>query len=147
MLPNAHPCISTPTSCSTSSAMCYDLICQQFALHLHAPVLTFGNPSAPRPWRIVTWGRHLDEAGRSTEAIMKRLVCIILVVAGGWLLSSKPMCDWKAKRQMISRRREAVMARLIEFYVPARFQKRPPLISPLQKGKVIVFCAETKKPA
>ena len=39
------------------------------------------------------------------------------------------------------------MARIIEFYVPAKFQKRELLVSRSQKGKVIVFCAEAKKPA
>ena len=29
-------------------------------------------------------------------------------IGGGWLLRSKPMCDWKAKRQRISRKKEAV---------------------------------------
>ena len=81
------------------------------------------------------------------KPLMKRLVCMILFVGGGWLLRSKPMCDWKAKRQRISRRKEAVMARVIEFYVPAKFQRREPLIARSQKGKVIVFCAKAKKPA
>jgi hypothetical protein len=57
------------------------------------------------------------------------------------------MCDWNAKRQNISRRKEALMARIIEFYVPAKFQRRKPLIAQSQKGKVVVFCAEAKKPA
>jgi hypothetical protein len=39
------------------------------------------------------------------------------------------------------------MARIIEFYVPAKFQRRESLIARLQKGKVIAFCAEAKKPA
>jgi hypothetical protein len=56
------------------------------------------------------------------------------------------MCDWKAKRRRI-KRKEAVMARIIEFYVPAKFQRRQPFIARSQKGKVIVFCAEAKKPA
>ena len=47
----------------------------------------------------------------------------------------------------ISRRKEAVVARIIEFYVPAKFQRRKLLASRSQKGKVIVFCAEAKKPA
>ena len=64
-----------------------------------------------------------------------------------WLLRSKPMCDWNAKRQRISRGKEALMARIIEFYVPAKFQRRKPLIAQSQKGKVVVFCAEAKKPA
>jgi len=39
------------------------------------------------------------------------------------------------------------MARIIEFYVPAKFQRRKPLIAQSQKGKVIVFCVEAKKSA
>jgi len=39
------------------------------------------------------------------------------------------------------------MARIIEFYVPAKFQRRKPLIAQSPKGNVVVFCAETKKPA
>jgi hypothetical protein len=73
---------------------------------------------------------------------------MILYVGGGWLLRSKPICDWKVKRQGISRTKEAVMARIIEFSVPAKFQKRrEPLVARSQDGKVIVFCAEAKKPA
>ena len=72
---------------------------------------------------------------------------MILFVGGGWLLRSKPMCEWKAKTQRISRRGESAMARIIEFYVPAKFQRRERLIARSQKGKVIVFCAEAKKPA
>ena len=81
------------------------------------------------------------------KPLMERLVCMILFVGGGWLLRSKPMCDWKAKRQRISGRKEAVMARIIEFYVPAKFQRREPLIPRSRKGKVIVFYVEAKKPA
>ena len=72
---------------------------------------------------------------------------MILFVARGWLHRSKPMCDWNAKRQRISRRKEALMARIIEFYVPAKFQRKEPLTAQSQKGKVLVFCAEAKKPA
>ena len=57
------------------------------------------------------------------------------------------MCDRYAKRQRISRGKEALMARIIEFYVPAKFQRRKPLIAQSQKGKGVVFCAEAKKPA
>jgi hypothetical protein len=57
------------------------------------------------------------------------------------------MCDRYAKRERISRGKEALMARIIEFYVPAKFQRRKPLIAQSQKGKVVVFCAEAKKPA
>ena len=81
------------------------------------------------------------------KPLMKRLVCMILFVGGGWPLRSKPMCDWKAKRQRISRREEAVMARIFEFYVPAKFQRKERLLARSQKGKVIVFCGEAKKPA
>ena len=81
------------------------------------------------------------------KRLMERLVFMILFVGGGWLIRSKLMCAWKAKRQGISRRKEAVMARIIEFYVPAKFQRREALIARSQKGKVIVFCAEAKKPA
>lgn len=78
---------------------------------------------------------------------MKRLVCMILFVGGGWLLRSRLMCDWIAKRQTISERKKAVMARIIEFYVPPKFQRRESLTTRSQKGKVIVFCAKAKKPA
>ena len=36
-----------PSVAQNLSSMCYDLMRLQFALHLQAPVLTFGNPSAP----------------------------------------------------------------------------------------------------
>ena len=81
------------------------------------------------------------------KPIIERLVCLILFVGGGWLLRSKPMCDWKDEGQRISRRKEAVMARIIEFYVPPKFQRRESPVTRSQKGKVIVFCAEARKPA
>ena len=65
-----------------------------------------------------------------------------------WLASPlQTMCDWKAKRQRTSREKDSVMARIVEFYVPAKFQRREPLVARSQKGKVLVFCAEAKKPA
>jgi hypothetical protein len=81
------------------------------------------------------------------KLLMQKLVWMILFVASGWLLRSKPISDWKAERQRISRREEAVMARIIEFYVPAKFQRKERLLARSQKGKVILFCAEAKKPA
>jgi len=39
------------------------------------------------------------------------------------------------------------MARIIEFYVPPKFQRRESFITRSQKGKVIVFCAEAREPA
>jgi len=39
------------------------------------------------------------------------------------------------------------MARIIEFYVPAKFQRKERPLARSQKGKVILFCAEAKKPA
>jgi hypothetical protein len=72
---------------------------------------------------------------------------MILFLGGGWLLRSKPICDWKAKKPRISRSKEAVMVRIIELYIPAQFQRRDPLIARSQKGKAIVFCTEGKKPA
>ena len=39
------------------------------------------------------------------------------------------------------------MDRIIEFYVPPKFQRRESFIARSQKGKVIVFCAEARKPA
>jgi len=39
------------------------------------------------------------------------------------------------------------MARIFEFYVPAKFQRKERLLARSQKGKVIVFCGEAKKPA
>ena len=81
------------------------------------------------------------------KLLMQKLVWMILFVASGWLLRSKPISDWKAKRQRISRRKEALMARIIEFYVPAKFQRRELMVSRSQKAKVIVFCDEAKKPA
>lgn len=39
------------------------------------------------------------------------------------------------------------MARIIEFHVPAKFQRREKLIARSQEGKVIVFYTEAKKPA
>jgi hypothetical protein len=72
---------------------------------------------------------------------------MILFVGGGWLLRSKPCAIGKPRDKGFSRRKEAVMGRIIEFYVPAKFQRRGPLIARSQKGKVIVFCVEAKKPA
>ena len=81
------------------------------------------------------------------KPLMERLIGMIVFVGGAWLLRSKPLCDGRAKRQRISRKREAVMACIIEFYVPVKFQRREPLIARSEKGTVIVFCAEAKKPA
>jgi|SRR5690242_20496326 hypothetical protein len=113
-------------------------------------MLSFGNPGALHRHGESPIKERNDIRMRPSarqKPLMETLVCVILFVAGGWLLRSEPMCDWKAKRQRISKRKEAVMARIIEFYVPAKFQRREPLTARSQKGKVIVFCAEAKKPA
>lgn len=39
------------------------------------------------------------------------------------------------------------MARIIEFHVPAKFQKKETLIPQSQMGKVIAFCGGSKKSA
>jgi len=39
------------------------------------------------------------------------------------------------------------MARISEFYVPAKFKRGELLIARSQKRKVVVFCAGAKKPA
>jgi hypothetical protein len=68
-----------------------------------------------------------------------------LVVAG---FSAPNQCAiGKPKDKGFQEGRGAVMARIIEFYVPAKFQRREPLIAQSQKGKVIVFCVEAKKRA
>ena len=122
---------------------------QQFALHLRAHVLTFGNPSAPpRPGDSSTGERHLDETGRSIEATYGKTR---LHDSVRWRWVASPVQTnvrlGKPKDKGFQEGREAVMARIIEFYVPAKFQRKEPLVARLQKGKVIVFCAEAKKPA
>ena len=42
---------------------------------------------------------------------------------------------------------EMSMAKLIEFYIPARFRKNAKWIPPEQRGKIIEFPVETKKTA
>jgi hypothetical protein len=70
---------------------------------------------------------------------------------GSWVVagfSAPNQCAiGKPKDKEFQEGKEAVMARIIEFYVPAKFQRREPLIARSQKGRVIVFCAEAKKPA
>jgi hypothetical protein len=78
--------------------MCYDLVRQQFALHLQAPVLTLGNPSAPHRLGESSIGNDIwTTPDARQKPLMEKLVCMILFV-GGWLLRSKPMCDWKSQK-------------------------------------------------
>ena len=78
---------------------------------------------------------------------MKRLVCMILFVGGGWLLHSKPTVRVESQKTKELKKEGSGNGRIIEFYVPATSQRKEPLIACPQKGKVIVFCAEAKKPA
>ena len=39
------------------------------------------------------------------------------------------------------------MAKVIEFYIPNRFQRKVALVPPQKRGKVIEFCAQVKKSA
>jgi hypothetical protein len=122
---------------------------QQFALRLQPPVLTFGNRSAPNRLGESSIGEsHLDEAGRSAEATYGK---IRLHDSVGWWWLASPLQNQcaigKPKDKGFQEGKEAVMARIIEFYVPAKFQRREKLIARSQEGKVIVFCAEAKKPA
>ncbi len=43
--------------------------------------------------------------------------------------------------------KEIAMAKVIEFYQPKNFQKPLKWTSPVQRGKVIAFCMQTKKSA
>jgi hypothetical protein len=43
--------------------------------------------------------------------------------------------------------KEMVMAKVIEFYVPKNFRKPLRWTPPVQGGKVIEFCSQTKKSA
>jgi hypothetical protein len=89
--------------------MCYDLVRQQFTFHSQAPVLNFGNRSALHLLgnRQLTNDIWMKPDARQ-KPLIERLIWMILFVGGGWLLRSKPMCDWRAKRQRISTRKEAV---------------------------------------
>jgi len=123
-------------------------MCQQFALHLQAPVPTFGNPSAPDRLGESSIGEgHLDAAGRSTEATYGK-TRMHDSVRWRWLASPRQTnVRLESQKTKDFKKEGAVMARIIEFYVPAKFQRRESLIARLQKGKVIAFCAEAKKPA
>jgi hypothetical protein len=59
------------------------------------------------------------------------------------LLSQSP--HWKLNRD--HKIKEIVMAKVIEFYVPENFRKPLKWAPPLQCGKLIEFCFQTKKSA
>jgi hypothetical protein len=62
------------------------------------PVLTFGNPSAPhRLGEIVNWERHLDEAGRMTEATDRKIRLHDSV--RGWGLASPKQTNMRLESQ------------------------------------------------
>jgi hypothetical protein len=46
-----------------------------------------------------------------------------------------------------SAERRLVMAKVIEFYIPAKFRKTAHWVPPEQRGKVIDFCLQAQKPA
>jgi hypothetical protein len=50
-------------------------------------------------------------------------------------------------RRALSPVKDAVMAKIIGFYVPTSLQKRVAPQSDSRKGKLIEFCASGKKPA
>jgi hypothetical protein len=39
------------------------------------------------------------------------------------------------------------MAKVIEFYIPSRFQRKVAWVPPHKRGKVIEFCTQVKKSA
>jgi hypothetical protein len=55
--------------------------------------------------------------------------------------------DWHARLGRDHKIKEIVMAKVIEFYVPKNFRKPLKWAPLLQYGKVIEFCAQTKKSA
>ena len=59
-----------------------------------------------------------------------------------WML----VLGWRATCSSRSRRND-VMANIIEFYVPPRFQKKETPKAESQKGKIIEFCATRSKSA
>jgi hypothetical protein len=56
-------------------------------------------------------------------------------------------CGWIARATGAREMKEVVMAKVIQFYIPARFRK--PLNTPPQVrfGKLVEFCLPTKKSA
>ena len=46
-----------------------------------------------------------------------------------------------------ARQRDLIMAKVIEFYIPIRFQKKVAWVSPEERGKVIEFRSRVKKSA
>jgi hypothetical protein len=75
---------------------------------------------------------------------MKKLLCVILFGAGSFWRSlgyPKPTANCETKGQGLSRPEDAMKARIIEFYVPARFQRKETPNPQSQRGKVIEFCA------
>jgi len=51
------------------------------------------------------------------------------------------------ERRLQSGGSKRVMAKVIEFYIPTRFQKKVAWVPPERRGKVIEFCVQAKKSA
>ncbi len=56
-------------------------------------------------------------------------------------------CGWIGRAIGAREIKEIVMAKVIEFYVPTRFQRPLKAAPQVQVGKIIEFCLDTKKSA
>lgn len=93
-----------------------------------------------------------DKSGESpaSKACMRTLLGVILVYMTwrfGMVSNPSATANCETAPEASPRSEEAVMARVIEFHVPANFQRKGAPISQSQKGTLVEFCARTKKSA
>lgn len=60
---------------------------------------------------------------------------------------SKAECDSVESMWEFQRRRQAAVAKVIEFYIPKNFRKQSKWISPETRGKIVQFAPPVKKSA
>ena len=65
----------------------------------------------------------------------------------GWEWQGHSICSARLRLAGEQTTRRTDLAKVIEFYVPAKFLQRVKWLPPQQRGRVIEFCPPTKKSA
>jgi hypothetical protein len=63
------------------------------------------------------------------------------------LISVPDRCGWIGRAVGIREVKDVIMAKVIEFYIPTRFQRPLKAAPQVQYGKLVEFCLPTKKSA
>ena len=102
--------------------------------------------STAEPFRSLADKPSLQSRAAPWGRVVHQPPCSLAKVGGVFLSAT---VDRSVLENAGQNRRAAnlTMAKIIEFYIPTRFQKKAVWVPPQERGKVIEFCTQVKKSA